>query len=73
MLVLFVILGGLFQLIREEVGCSIYLFICVSAAAVEWQSQCFATILLHHASVEVASVMVRFVNFRGLCLVYRQA
>ena len=44
----------------------LYLFICLSAGAVEWESSCFATTLLHHASLKVTSVLVLFVIFGGL-------
>ena len=50
----------------------LYSFICLSAGVVEWQPYCFV-ILLHHAPLEVASVLVLFVTFGGffLVLIYR--
>ena len=48
-------------------GCGyFYSFICLSAGAVEWESFCFATTLLHHAPPKVTSVLVLFVIFGGL-------
>ena len=44
----------------------LYSFICLSAGAVEWESSCFVTTLLHHAHPKVTSVLVLFVIFRGL-------
>ena len=41
-----------------EVGCTIYSFICLCAGAVEWESSCFATTLLHYAPPKVTSVLV---------------
>ena len=43
----------------------LYSLICLSAEAVEWESSCFATTLLHHASPEVILVLGLFV-FGGL-------
>ena len=42
------------------------LLIYLSEGAVEWQFECFVTILLHHAPVKVTSVLVLFVLFRVL-------
>ena len=42
-----------------------HIFIYLSVGAIQWQLQCFATILLHHALVKVTSVLVLFVIFRG--------
>ena len=44
----------------------VYLFICLSAGAVEWESSGYATTLLHHAPLKVTSVLVPFVIFVGL-------
>ena len=44
----------------------LYSFICSSAGAVEWESSCFATTLLHHAPPKVTLVLVLFVIFGGL-------
>ena len=44
----------------------LYSFICLSAGAVEWESSCFATTLLHHALPKVTSVLVLFVIFGSL-------
>ena len=41
----------------------LYSFICLSAGAVEWESSCFATTLLHHALPKLTSVLVLFVIF----------
>ena len=44
----------------------LYSFICLSARAVECESSCFATTLLHHAPLKVTSVQCLFVIFGGL-------
>ena len=41
---------------------------CLCAGTVEGQLQHFATILLHHASVKVTSVLEQFIIFRGVFL-----
>ena len=47
----------------------LYSFICLSAGVVEWQPYYFVIILWHHASPNVASVLVLFAIFGGLLLV----
>ena len=44
----------------------LYEFSCLFAGAVEGESPCFATTLLHHAPPKVTSVLVLFVIFGGL-------
>ena len=41
------------------------LLIYLSGVAVALQSHCFATILLHHAPVDITSVLLLIVTFRG--------
>ena len=47
----------------------LYSFIYLSAGVVEWQPYCFVIILLHHAPLKMASVLVLFVIFEGFFLV----
>ena len=49
------------------VGCNISSFIYLSAGAVEWESSCFGTTLLHHAPSKVTPMLVLFVIFGGVC------
>ena len=41
-------------------------YVYISAGVVEWQSHCFATILLHYAHLEVTSVLVLRITTWGL-------
>ena len=57
------------EITGKKIGYHISL-ICLSIGAVEYQSYCFATNLLHYASLKVTSVLVLFVFFIGIFLVY---
>ena len=50
--------------VRGQLGVSVFFYL--SAGAVEWESPCFVTNLLHHAPAKVTSVLVLFIIFGRL-------
>ena len=46
---------------RGMVSCCISFYICLSAEAVDWQGFCFVTVLLNHAPLKMAPVLVLFI------------